>query len=463
MAPKRKSSNRLVPYDPDLLENWTLTRLKDVCKERGLTFPSNARRFALIRLIKGNSTEDNGVSRRAPQRNSARTDDDSVSRPTPQPHGARSHDPVDSDVSQDGRAHDNNNVLGMLATLTHSVSMLTSKISQIERHINVPSVSNTSAERSDSVVISPDSRSVFSPDSDVTIGNVPSFDLHTAYRSFYAGSSLPSAAAGSASQLSVTEPQLVPTATRTNFGYAAHSLPMVETISPTLQQQIIAGKDVNLAALLIPFFRGSGDNNSLDSKPDFRLHRSLNLGEFIQAFSTYKQVMCRTFPHRRVELDLYERDVIEMASRFPGQGFYEYHCEFSKLAAAQLRFNNRCVDWSVRDTVLFNNIFTNRPANSCSFCGSSLHLSGFCPSSVQQQSQKQPPTKSSAKGPQSSVDTHGRPRIFHGSREICNNFNGERGCSVSTCSKAHICLSCKSNHSSTKCPLGKLMTHINHK
>lgn len=49
-----------------------------------------------------------------------------------------------------------------------------------------------------------------------------------------------------------------------------------------------------------------------------------------------------------MELDLYERDIIDMATRYPGKGFYEYHRQFSLMAASHLRFNNIMVDWSVR-------------------------------------------------------------------------------------------------------------------
>ena len=51
-ATRGRKAARPTPYDPDLLDNWTLTRLKDECKRLEITFPSNARRAALIRLLK---------------------------------------------------------------------------------------------------------------------------------------------------------------------------------------------------------------------------------------------------------------------------------------------------------------------------------------------------------------------------------------------------------------------------
>lgn len=47
--------------------------------------------------------------------------------------------------------------------------------------------------------------------------------------------------------------------------------------------------------------------------------------------------MCQAYPQRRQELDLYERDIIDMATRYPGNGFYEYHRQFSLMAPSHLR------------------------------------------------------------------------------------------------------------------------------
>ena len=105
----------------------------------------------------------------------------------------------------------------------------------------------------------------------------------------------------------------------TPHGYSAESLPLVETISPHMRKNIIEGKDVNLAALLIPYYSGPMNNDdrlSVDSchnrKPDPRLNRNLNLNEFMKAFGIYKNVMCQAYPSRREELDMCERDIVDM-------------------------------------------------------------------------------------------------------------------------------------------------------
>ena len=80
-----------------------------------------------------------------------------------------------------------------------------------------------------------------------------------------------------------------------------------------MRKNIIEGKDVNLAALLIPYYSGPMNNDdrlSVDNchnrKPDPRLNRNLSLNEFMKAFGIYKNVMCQAYPSRREELDMYK-------------------------------------------------------------------------------------------------------------------------------------------------------------
>ena len=115
---------------------------------------------------------------------------------------------------------------------------------------------------------------------------------------------------------------------KTPHGYSAESLPMVETISPHMRKNIIEGKDVNLAALLIPYYSvpmNNDDRLSVDSchnhKPDPRLNRNLNLNEFMKAFGIYKNVMCQAYPSRREKLDMYERDMVDMGYEYGGKSF----------------------------------------------------------------------------------------------------------------------------------------------
>ena len=240
---------------------------------------------------------------------------------------------------------------------------------------------------------------------------------------------------------------------RTAHGYSAETLPFVETISPQLRKNIISGMDINLTSLLIPYYSGSGTHElslseDKNNKSDPKSSRSLSLGEFIQAFGIYKNIMCTTFPHRRSELDLYERDLVDMATRYPGKGFYEYHKRFSADAAAHLRHNNIPVDWSIRNNTLFCNIFANIKPNTCSICSSTFHSSSYC-------NQSNNSNRNTTGSYRSDQDIHGRERSYHGGKEICNNFNGKTGCFRPHCRNLHICLSCNGEHPKTVCTSSK--------
>ncbi|CAG2188986.1 unnamed protein product [Mytilus edulis] len=119
-------------------------------------------------------------------------------------------------------------------------------------------------------------------------------------------------------------------------GVRSDDFPNVDIVSSGLQKQIIQGKDINLASLLIPSFESpqshtilaDGMEINVGNKPDPRLNRQLTIQEFIKAFGKFKRVMTSAFPGRRFELDAYEEDIIEI-SNFYGNKFYDYHKLFS--------------------------------------------------------------------------------------------------------------------------------------
>ena len=249
---------------------------------------------------------------------------------------------------------------------------------------------------------------------------------------------------------------------KTPHGYSAESLPLVETISPNMRKNIIEGKDVNLAALLIPYYSGPMNNDdrlSVDSchncKPDPRLNRNLSLNEFMKAFGIYKNVICQAYPSRREELDMYERDIVDMGYEYGGKGYYEYHKIFSSQAAAYLRYHNIKVDRSVRNNRLFCNVFVNHKPNSCNLCQSTTHSAGFCPQLLQNKF-NDVYREASNIGCNKDVDIHGRTRHLVQRKEICNNFNGDKGCFRASCLRAHVChsqINCHLNKDSTPNPL----------
>lgn len=142
-----------------------------------------------------------------------------------------------------------------------------------------------------------------------------------------------------------------------------------------------------------------------------------------------------------------------MASRYPGKGFYEYHRQFSLQAAAHLHYNNIVMHWTVRNNLLFCNIFANlhvKP-NTCNLCNSTLHISAFCPTLISNRQLVQQGFFRNSKLPRQEqelhLDSYGRERVFHLNKEICNNFNGVRGCLAPRCNNSHVCLICKKEHS----------------
>ena len=240
--------------------------------------------------------------------------------------------------------------------------------------------------------------------------------------------------------------------TMSQFGYAPDSLPFVETVSPHLRKNILEGKEVNLASLLIPQYSGPSpmftSSGEKYDKPDPKLNRNLSITEFMQAFGTYKNIMCEGYPNRRVELDLYERDIIEMATKYKDSRFYEYHKQFSAKAAAHLIYNNIKVDWSPRDSKLYCNIFASHQAITCALCSSVSHSTGFCPKSLDNTL-----SLSTRFSYEKGGDNLNRTKTSYQGQEICNHFNKERSCFRINCKYAHLCLTCKKEHSQSRCPL----------
>ncbi|ROL44930.1 hypothetical protein DPX16_22915 [Anabarilius grahami] len=87
--------------------------------------------------------------------------------------------------------------------------------------------------------------------------------------------------------------------------------PAAVTVSSQLRSNIIQGKDINLASLLLP--SPAVDRQTVDcgdvavflKTSDPRLQRNLSFAEFVIAFRIYRDILCKVFPDRREELDLY--------------------------------------------------------------------------------------------------------------------------------------------------------------
>ena len=242
----------------------------------------------------------------------------------------------------------------------------------------------------------------------------------------------------------------------------------VDIVSQSLRQQILSGKDINLALLLIPNNESTTEHRRVDFdgieytlKPgDPRLSKTLTLGEFIVAFGRYKSIVCEAMPHRRMELDTYEKDIVEIAHQFGGNRFYEYHKAFSAKAAALLHQRGIKVDWSKRDYGLFCTLFAGVKTNTCSLCGSVSHTSEFCALLVNPNLEKTNNSGSNTRnfgntGSNDSALKRGTRNqvLFQGIPLNCNNYN-YRSCSRVSCKFLHLCRECFSSHPVSKCTKG---------
>ncbi|KAM4795793.1 uncharacterized protein WCC33_000881 [Rhinophrynus dorsalis] len=230
-----------------------------------------------------------------------------------------------------------------------------------------------------------------------------------------------------------------------------------------LRKDILEGKDINLVSLLISSKDGmenkafSCDQVSVVLKArDPRLSKKLSIAEFVLAFSIFRDVICSQHPSRREELDLYLYRVVELGYRYGGSAFYDYHRSFSAKAAAAWAQFNYLADWSQLDTELFCQHFAGLRAPVCSVCQATDHTSGFCPnSSTNEPSTSQAKAQALSQSPprpsRKITDRLGRPIIYVGKDQICNNYN-YTGCVFSACRLLHLCVTCQGAHPKTICP-----------
>jgi hypothetical protein len=229
--------------------------------------------------------------------------------------------------------------------------------------------------------------------------------------------------------------------------------PAAATVSPHIRSNIIQGKDINLASLLLPSpavdrkMVDCGDVAVLLKTSDPRLQRNLSFAEFVIAFSIFRDILCQVFPDRREELDLYLAMMADFNQRYGGTLFYEYHKSFSaKSASFILLFNSR-LDWSVTDTELLVRHFGGAKTLICNICSAHGHSASFCPKAFASQ---EPRAVHGADNVRPYVSKKRYTSDRKGSN-ICNNFN-ESVCSFPQCKYDHICSFCKDPHPKSVCP-----------
>lgn len=95
-----------------------------------------------------------------------------------------------------------------------------------------------------------------------------------------------------------------------------------------------------------------GNISAVLKSSDPRLNRDLTIGQFLVAFSVYRDVICAVYPERRCELDAHMTMICDLNLK-NGEGiFYQYHKAFSSKAALYITQTNIRLDWSVVDTEL---------------------------------------------------------------------------------------------------------------
>ena len=422
-------------YDLSMPQNWTVVQLKAELQQNNIPFSPSSKKSRLIQLCKDNGLIDDRIA------------------PLPPPQQAQS-----------GAEHPNNSLLELTKTvaelqktvldLSKNVTHLKQQTKNADQGVRYPTIvdQGSSLETVQTMMANP---LVLTNHTTQAEPFPPSAESCVPSTSFDREASSNSDLLASAMNHNEDSAGYV----RTKYGYSAESLPFMDAVHPSLKKQILEGKDINLASLLIPYYTGPHADPSVITKerPDMRLNQELTLAQFIQAFGIYKNIMCKAYPIRRPELDLYERDILDMATRYPGNGFYEYHKMFSAQAAAHLSYSGKKVDWSVRNKTLFCSIFTNSKARTCDLCQSSLHLSSFCPKLTENNAQAR------FRNSPLTSDMFGRVRMQVQGSEICINFNSARGCYRIKCNYLHACLICHKEHSQQACQESKnLKSTINH-
>ena len=427
MASKRHSRRRTIPYDLGNPTNWTAAQLRKEISKLGVNLTTSIPKTALIQIYTqlytaSSSTVSQGQSNVSEKTNENdgnlldRFQSENVQMDKSQDSGISSHittSTTDNVISLPDRAvpHDSQTVLlqstvGMVSAMQSAIASLQSTVTSLLQKQTASTSSSNHLEQ------------------------------------FY--------------QQTPAQPSSLSQQTSANLhGVAADSLPHIDVVSETMRKNIVSGKYVNLACLLIPDYDVS--KSPVDNMPgtelfkrqqrDHRLDRVLSITQFFKAFGIYKRVMCEAFPQRRDELNLYEADIANIYEHY-GDLFYQYHVQFSRQAAAYMEKGIK-IDWSKRHKDLFQLLVGGAKTKLCDHCSQADHQSPFCPTQISVPR----PSKSKAIPIQdSSKDTFGRPRVFFKGREICNNFNGEKGCSRSVCPFEHICKKCKSSgHGQNSC------------
>ena len=246
-------------------------------------------------------------------------------------------------------------------------------------------------------------------------------------------------------------------------GVPADALPSINIVSDNIRKKIVEGKDINLHALLINGYDGpnavmSSKQSDKKNKFDPRMVGDLNLADWTDAFTVYKEEITSVYPNRLKELTEYEKLVRKLFRTHGVAAANEYNRNFSAKAAMYLQRKNVKIAWSCRDKTLYDAATAGRKPIVCDLCHSAEHKTSKCELNLHDDSSfahyKQRSYETNKRGPTNSggnIDKRGRVRVTFDNKEICNNFN-EGVCKLNPCPREHRCAKCKSDkHDSRYC------------
>ncbi|XP_062604111.1 uncharacterized protein LOC134265910 [Saccostrea cucullata] len=193
-------------YDDSLPENWSISKLRDELRLKGITQPQNTRRSVLVKLYKQTVTNDE-----------SRTSQESGTQESRQ-------ETVSTTQGQDVRTE----LLGMVRNLTSTVQNLQSSMISLTERVNTMARSQTSIPAAAGSVdqLRQSGAQTTNPRNDDT-----PVSCGTPRETRESDYTLITAWADQASPRTM--------GVRTTYGYAVESLPYVETIAPNLRKQII--------------------------------------------------------------------------------------------------------------------------------------------------------------------------------------------------------------------------------
>ena len=163
-------------------------------------------------------------------------------------------------------------------------------------------------------------------------------------------------------------------------------MPQSANISARLRAKILQGKDINLISLILPSPEcdntiATGENfTAIFKTTDPRLIRDLSIGQFLIAFSIYRDIICSVYPGRRQELDAYLTLIGDLNLKYGRNIFYNYHKAFSSKAALYIAQFNTILNWSQIDSEILIMVAGGTQAISCNSCGKTGHTYPLCPS-----------------------------------------------------------------------------------